>query len=182
MKNAEDVTKLFTLFGQENSGKYQEIHKTEQTNAARERWPVFQRVHIDADANVEPARAAGTVTRPGPRPVHIDPPANTALESPAVQSTQTTIAGTETQQAPLVRIMSFFKQQPAPGSVEERDDAVHAAPASSPDKSNSLKELFKRLEKSDEMPAIELSPVSSPGEPERPARSIRSLFSRISRP
>ncbi|AWB34835.1 BcsR/BcsP family cellulose biosynthesis protein [Orrella marina] len=174
MSKSEDVTKLFAMFGEKNTDQYQEIYETEQNRATRERWPVFQRIHVQSDAP-EPVTPV-TSRAPLPRPFSSVPQSSTAATSSAAPKPLFPVASAEYRDtAPATQF--------APPSHARVEPPAVAQSQSAHETSGDLRALFQRLEgRRAPLASHPEQPVTPPpaAAPE-PAGSIRSLFSRLSR-
>lgn len=187
MSKSEDVTKLFAMFGEKNTDQYQEIYESEQNRATRERWPVFQRIHVDADAHESVPTPSSTAKTPLPRPfAPVDRhPANPPSMVAQKGSTPTAVAKS---QQPAVQAQDAPASTPGSAAMP-RDRMLSSARSPTPSErlqetSGNLRALFQRLEKKAQPTAPaqpETSQLESIAAPEPPKGSIRSLFSRLSR-
>lgn len=154
MNKSADVSKLFAMFGEKNTDQYQEIYESEQNRAARQRWPIFQHIHVDVDS---PEQAVTT-------PIKAATPASKPLFNAfrASHKEDATSASSHVESAQLVPIFKLGSQH---------SDTKH---------SGNLQSLFKRLDRHEEPPAKAMTIESTPADQSNPS-AIRSLFSRLSR-
>ena len=154
MKKSEDVSKLFAMFGEKNTDQYQEINESEQNRATRQRWPIFQHIHVEVEnpeqAVTTPTKAATSASKPLFNPFRASQKENTTSSSSHVDP---------------VEFVPVFKL----GSPQT--DTKH---------SGNLQSLFKRLDRHEEPPTKEMTIDSTSAEQSNPS-AIRSLFSRLSR-
>jgi len=165
MKESDDIGKLFALFDGSKAKQYREVHETDQQRETVERWPLFKRVQVGAQAH-----AAASSSEPAARPSASAPLSSPARSTAAGQgrpfSSPAADAGRDAQPSPSVGTPSGA----APDSV----------PAPAGGASGDLKSLFRRLEGPAAPPASAEPPAVD--RPEQPAGSIRSLFDRLRRP
>jgi hypothetical protein len=154
MNKSEDVSKLFAMFGEKNTSQYQEIYESEQNRATRQKWPIFQHIHVDVDS---PEQAIAT-------PVKAVTPASKPLFNAfrAGHKEDATSTASHVDPAQFVPVSKFGSQQ---------TDIKH---------SGNLQSLFKRLDRQEEVPAKKMTIDSTPADQSKPS-AIRSLFSRLNR-
>lgn len=155
MKQSEDVSKLFAMFGEEKADQYREVYEADQNRATLERWPMFQRIRVGAELPETRAQ------RPTPA-VPPQQPVEDIASRPAPAQ----------QAAPTISRALFVQPQvsePAPAHVPPAQEAT------------SLSALFRRLEGAP-APAAPQSPIASAlSKPASANGSIRSLFNRLNR-
>lgn len=116
MKNSEDVSKLFAMFGEKDASRYHEIYDADQDNATSDRWPVFQKIRLDPQ---EP-KAQSDINRVQPA---VTSTPEKKVEDTALQS--------------LFRRLE--KTDETPVDIDERPDPTTEKPA------DSIRSLFDRL-------------------------------------
>ncbi len=163
MKESDDIGKLFALFDGSKAKQYREVHETDQQRETVERWPLFKRVQVGAQAH-----AAASTSEPAARP---------SAPAPLPSPERSTAAG---QGGPF--------SSPAADAGQDGQSLADAPSGAAPDSvptpagsgSGDLKSLFRRLEGPVAPPASAAPPAAD--RPEQPSGSIRSLFDRLRRP
>lgn len=173
MKESEDVTKLFAMFGEKKADQYHEVYEADQNRATHDRWPVFQRIRFGSDPGGTPpepfvsARARGSALAALAGAAHRQSPADTG-HAPTAAPEAHSLVSEPRPLAPETRPLSSETRAPAPVTAPGQGGG-------------SLHTLFKRLEDATQAPAE--APAAAPvAEPEQSSGSIRSLFNRLSRP
>ncbi|WP_397474269.1 hypothetical protein [Pusillimonas sp.] len=152
MKESEDVTKLFAMFGEKKADQYYEVYEADQNRATHDRWPVFQRIRFGSEQD-------GTAPEP-------------FVSAPARSNAMAALAGVARRHSP-----ADVERAPT-AAPESRPAAPVPAPAEG---GGNLHTLFKRLEGSAQEP-VEAPAAAPVAQPEQSSGSIRSLFNRLSRP
>lgn len=165
MKDSDDVSRLFAMFGEKKSDSYREVYEEDQNRATFERWPIFKRIQVET--------GLGPDVAPSPRASRSEQ-SDVSSSNSVVGELRGAPRETQADSRPLESVVT-----PKPFTIADTPEPEAPVPPVSVQDGGNLHSLFKRLQG----PGPQAVPAPAPAtKPEQPAGSIRSLFNRLSRP